>query len=106
MWATLAFWLLIHSTVESLGGFKFDKQISSVVRCSFFQLRPIAKVKAYLPQKYLERVIHAFITSRPDYCNSLYVVLDLQLVQNAAARLPTRMKKDTISHLCCAPSTD
>ncbi|KAK7882180.1 hypothetical protein WMY93_028354 [Mugilogobius chulae] len=43
----------------------------------------------------LERVIHAFITCRLDYCSSLYVGLDqasiyrLQLVQNAAARLLT-----------------
>lgn len=84
--------------------FKFDKQISSVVRSSFFQLRLIAKVKSYLPHKNLEQVIHAFITSRLDYCNSLYFGLDkssiqrLQLVQNAAARLLTAKKqKDHIT---------
>ena len=43
--------------------------------------------------------IHAFISSRLDYCNSLYVGIDqsslrrLQLVQNAAARLLTNTKK-------------
>lgn len=79
--------------------FKLDKQISSVVKTSFFQLRLLAKVKPYLLRKDFERVIHAFITSRLDYCNSLYVGLDqsslrrLQLVQNAAARLLTRTKK-------------
>jgi len=42
---------------------------------------------------------HAFITSRMDYCNYLYVGLDLssirclQLVQNAAARLLIGKKK-------------
>ena len=93
-----------HSTVKSLGvifdrAFNFEKQISSVVRGSFFQLRQIAKVKAYLPQKDLEGNIHAFITSRLDYCNSMYVGLEkssikrLQLVQNAAAPLLTRTKK-------------
>ena len=93
-----------HSTVKSLGvhfdrDFNFKKQISSVVSGSFYQLRLIAKVKAYIPQKDLERIIHAFITSRLDYCNTLYVGLDkysiqrLQLVQNAAARLLTKTKK-------------
>ena len=93
-----------HSTVKSLGvhfdgDFNFKKQISSVVSGSFYQLRLIAKVRAYIPQKDLERIIHAFITSRLDYCNSLYVGLDkssiqrLQLVQNAAARLLTKTKK-------------
>lgn len=49
----------------------FEKQISSVVKASFCQLRILAKVKPYLPRKEFECVIHAFITSRLDYCNSL-----------------------------------
>ena len=94
----------IHSSVKSLGVyfhclFKFDKQISFVVRSSFFQLRLIAKVKSYLPHKNLKQVIHAFISSRLDYCNSLYFsseklsIQRLQLIQNAAARLLTGKKK-------------
>ncbi len=51
--------------------FKFEKQISSVVKASFFQLRLLAKVKPYLPCKEFESVIHVFITSRLDYCNSV-----------------------------------
>ena len=87
-------------SVRNLGvifdnGFKFNKQISSVVKTSFFQLRLLAKVKPYLPPKDFERVIHLFIMSRLDYCNSLYFGVDqcllrrLQLVQNAAACLLT-----------------
>ncbi len=59
----------------------------------------MAKVKPFLPRKEFESVIHAFISSRLDYCNTLYVGLDqsslqrLQLVQNAAARLLTGTKK-------------
>ena len=79
--------------------FKFDKQISMVVKSSFFQLRLLARIKAYLPPSDLARVVHAFITTRLDYCNALYVGIDqaglrrLQLVQNAAARLLTGKKK-------------
>lgn len=78
--------------------FRFDKQISSV-KMSFFQLRLLATVNAYLPRNDFERVIHAFVTSRLDYCKSLYVGLDqsslrrLQVVQNAAARLLTGKKR-------------
>ena len=78
---------------------KFDKQISSVVKTSFFQLRLLGKVKAYLPSKEFEQLIHLFITSRLDYCNSLYIGVDkclirrLQLVQNAAARLLTGKRR-------------
>lgn len=48
-----------------------------------------------MPCKDLEKRIYAFITSRLNYCNSLYFGLQstllrrLQLVQNAAARLLT-----------------
>ncbi len=52
---------------------KFDKQINSVVKPAFFQLRMIAKIKYFISFKDLETVIHAFISSRLDYCNSLYL---------------------------------
>ena len=79
--------------------FKFDKQVSTVVKSWFFKIRLLAKTKSYLSFKDLERVINAFVTSRLDYCNALYVGMDqasikrLQLVQNAAARLLTGHKK-------------
>ena len=47
----------------------------------------------------LRNLIHAFISSRLDYCNALFtgltkqVLHKLQLVQNAAARILTRTKK-------------
>ena len=94
----------IKPSVRNLGvifdsAFKFEQQVSAVVRKSFIHLRTLAKIKAYLPQSDLERVIHAFITSQLDYCNALYTGIDqlqlcrLQLVQNSAARLLTCTKK-------------
>ena len=52
-----------------------------------------------------EKLIHAFISSRLDYCNGLLTGLSkgavrkLQLVQNAAARVLTKTKKLNILHL-------
>lgn len=43
-----------------------------MVKGSFFNLRSIEKLKQFLPQKDLETIIHAFITSCLDYSNSLY----------------------------------
>ncbi|RXN12193.1 RNA-directed DNA polymerase from mobile element jockey [Labeo rohita] len=74
-------------------GMIFGKQISAVVKASFYQLRLLSKVKPFLSRVDLEKAVHAFISSRLDYCNALYTRLNqsllnrLQLVQNAAARL-------------------
>uniref|UniRef100_A0A3B4GUP3 Meiosis 1 associated protein n=1 Tax=Pundamilia nyererei TaxID=303518 RepID=A0A3B4GUP3_9CICH len=94
----------LSDTVSNLGvlldsSFKLDKQVSAVVRSSFYQLRLISKAKQYVLHKDLEKLIHAFVTSRLDYCNSLCFVLPsallhrLQTVQNAAARILTRTGK-------------
>ncbi|KAL6455414.1 hypothetical protein MHYP_G00361580 [Metynnis hypsauchen] len=78
---------------------KLDAQIKSVVKSSFYQLRQLAKVKPFLSLHHFEILIHAFITTRLDYCNALYVGVNqtlltrLQMVQNAAARLLVGVKK-------------
>ncbi len=89
-------------TFDSLLNFK--KQISVVVKGSFFHLRSIAELKQFLTHKDLE--INAFIPSCLDYCNSLYCGLPqteiflLQIMQNAAERLLTGTKnKDNISSI-------
>ena len=59
----------------------------------FFHLHNIRRIKKYLSQDSLRTIVHVFITSPLDYCNSLMYGLPnvqsskLQRVQNAAARL-------------------
>ena len=73
----------------------FEAHVKKVVQTCYFQLRNISQIKALLSKNDLEKLIHAFISSRLDYCNSLFSTLNhcslhrLQLVQNAAARLLT-----------------
>ncbi len=92
------------SRVRNLGvhldeSLKLDKHISSVIGSSFYQLRLLSKIKHFLNATMLETVVHAFITSRLDYCNSLYYgisksqITRLQLVQNAAARFIQNSRK-------------
>ncbi len=77
---------------------KLDRQVNQVVKSSFYQLRTLVK-KSFLSFTYFERVIHAFITTRLNYCNSLYLGISqsslnrLQMVQNAAARVLTGAPK-------------
>ncbi len=97
--------IIVKNSVRNLGviinlTLSFDNQIKSVVKSSFYQLRMISRLKPILSFKDLETVIHAFITSRLDYCNSLYVGIcqrhlsRLQIVQNASDR---HEKKDHIT---------
>lgn len=86
-----------------------DRQISTVVKASFFHLRQLAKVKPLLARQHFEKVIPAFITSRVDYCNALYYGVSqsslpwLQLVQNAAAHLLTGARKR--EHITAIPAS-
>lgn len=91
-------------TVRNLGVvfdsvLSYDAHVCSIVKTSFFHLRNIAKLRSILSQGDAEKLVHAFITSRLDYCNSLLagspgkLLHKLQLVQNAAARVLTRTRK-------------
>uniref|UniRef100_A0A3P9J789 Reverse transcriptase domain-containing protein n=1 Tax=Oryzias latipes TaxID=8090 RepID=A0A3P9J789_ORYLA len=76
-----------------------DHHSSLLIRNCFYHLRNIAKLRAFLSNSVLEMVIHAFISSRLDYCKSLFTCFNksvlnrLQLVQNTAARLLTGSDK-------------
>ncbi|KAL3063590.1 hypothetical protein OYC64_000009 [Pagothenia borchgrevinki] len=75
-----------------------EPHIRQTVKTSFFHLRNIAKILPSLTRPAAERLIHALISSRLDYCNSLLYGISttslnrLQRVQNAAARLLTHTK--------------
>ena len=67
-------------------------------------LRIVGRVRKYLYQTRTERLIHSFISSRLDYCNSLLYGLPakeiskLQGLQNSAAMLVTGTKKREHMH--------
>ena len=69
-----------------------SKPVISVCKSAFFHVHNIWRKKNYLSRENL-LTLHAFITSRLDYCNSLLYgvpkeqISKLQRVQNAAARL-------------------
>ena len=75
------------------------KHINSICRSASFHLRNIGKIRNYLTDTAAEQLIHAFISSRLDCCNSLLFGLSkkdigkLQRVQNSAARIVSRTNK-------------
>ena len=73
--------------------------INDICRSGSLSLHELSKIRKFLSRKDTERVVHAFISSKLDYCNGLVYGLPsseiqkLQRLQNAAARLITRTKK-------------
>ena len=80
------------------------KQVSKLCSSASITLRKISSNSKFLDRKVLARLVHAFIFTKLDYCNSILYGLPggeiqgLQRIQNAAARLITKCKiQDHIS---------
>ncbi|KAL2101208.1 hypothetical protein ACEWY4_002969 [Coilia grayii] len=72
----------------------FKPHINHITKTYFFHLRNIARLRPTLSPSAAETLIHAFITSRLDYCNSILyglpsnVLQKLQYVQNDCLPAP------------------
>jgi len=73
--------------------------VAALRRSCLFQLRQLRMVRSSLTLKAAKTLVHAFVSSRLDYCNSLLygigdgLLTKLQTVQNAAERVVTGTKK-------------
>ena len=80
--------------------------INKACNASFYHLHNLRRINKYLSRDSLMTLVHAFITSRLDYCNGLLFglpkaeIAKLQRVQNAAARLILSIGK--FSHITAA----
>ena len=79
--------------------FCFHDHVTNICKSSFYHLRNISFIRKYLSAATTELLVHMFVSSKLDYCNSLlyglpaYTIKKLQHVQNAAARLVTLTTK-------------
>ena len=77
----------------------FIPHIKQVTKTGFYHLKNIARVRPLLSRANTETLMHAFISSRIDYCNALLSGLpkrnisSLQLLQNSAARVLTKTRR-------------
>ena len=73
--------------------------IKNIVKGAFYHLRNIAKIRKYINTATAEVLVHSFISSKLDFCNSLlyglpkYEINKLQSVLNAAARVIACLRK-------------
>ena len=85
-----------------------EYHIVAICKAAFYHLRNIGRIRKYLSSQTAEVLVHAFVSSRLDYCNSLLYGLPkeslkkLQHVQNVAARIVTHTRKcDHITPVLC-----
>ena len=77
----------------------FHAHVSCICRSSFYHLRNLSRIRKYLTKESAELAVHAFVTSKLDYCNALlyglpkYQLQRLQYVQNTAARVVLQVSK-------------
>ena len=81
------------------GHLSLSSHVNNVCKSASLAIRNIGRIRRYLSQNDTERLVHAFVTSQLDSCNSLIYGLPvcqqakLQRIQNSAARLVARVKK-------------
>ncbi len=49
----------------------FSSHVKAVTKSAYYHLKNIAKIRSFICSQDLEKLVHAFITSRMDYCNGL-----------------------------------
>ena len=75
------------------------KHVSNLCLSASFALRRIKSISKYLDRNKLERLVHAFIDFKIDYCNSILCGLTnkeinkIHRIQNSSARFITKSKK-------------
>ena len=71
----------------------FVDQVKTLKKTSFKTLRNIRKLRYLFDEEQLKLIVNSLIVCKLDYCNSLYyganqkVIQELQLIQNAAAKV-------------------
>ena len=88
-----------------VSNFDMLSHFNNIWSSSFYYIYNIRRIRKYLSRQTAISVIHAFITSKLDYRNSLLYGLPtihinkLQRVQNAAAKLVTTCNTPLICHI-------
>jgi len=71
----------------------FREHVRCVNSSCFFQLRRLGQIRKHVSRQVMKQLVHAFVISRLDCCNSIVagllkgLISQLQRVQNSAARL-------------------
>ena len=88
-----------HLGAIMVSNFTMEPHINNTMRATFFKIREISYNRRFLTPSCAKTLIHAYITSKFDYCNGLLYALPsqqlnrLQSILNTDARLVTMTRK-------------
>ena len=77
----------------------FEEHVNELCRTAYYHIRNISRIRPCLSIDSTKTLVHALVTFRLDYCNSLlyglpdYLIQRLQYVMNAAAKVITCNQK-------------
>ena len=55
-------------------GLSLDQHVSKVCAAGFYRLRQLRRIRTSLDKESMATLVHAFVTSRVDYCNAVYAM--------------------------------
>lgn len=59
----------------------FNTHLKNITKLAFYHLWNITRIRPFLSMPDAERLIHTFITSKIDYCNSVFAGLPANLIK-------------------------
>ena len=77
---------------------QMNSHVKDLCKRALYQLKAIASIRCYISQQACEMMVHGFVTSKLDYCNSFLAGLPkkyikkLQHIQNIAAPIVTKLR--------------
>ena len=63
----------------------FNSHMKAITKSAFYHLKNIARLRGFMSNDDLEKVIHAFISSRVDSCNGLFTGLQKKTLTPASS---------------------
>ena len=79
---------------------KLDMHVNKVFKVCMFHLRNISKIRRFLTTEACKLLIHALVTSRLDYCNSILYACNQSILQHLQLLQNLHISKTSTGCLC------
>ncbi|KAF7660934.1 hypothetical protein LDENG_00272520, partial [Lucifuga dentata] len=78
----------------------FNSHNKTITKSSYYHLKNIARLRGFMSQQDLEKLVHSFIFSRLDYCNGVFTV------QSKKKKKKKKKKSSQTASERCSSSSD